>query len=41
MFIDCTITSPYISEMLNPGDTKVTEMKLKGLTLEMKELVLE
>ena len=41
VFIDCSTTSPYISEMLNPGDTKVTEMKLKPLTLEMKELVLE
>jgi hypothetical protein len=27
--------------MLNPGDTQVTEMKLKMFTLEMKELVLE
>lgn len=27
--------------MLNPGDTKVTEMKLKPLSLQMKELVLE
>lgn len=27
--------------MLNPGDTKVTEMKLNPITLEMKELVLE
>ncbi|CAD8200084.1 unnamed protein product [Paramecium octaurelia] len=41
LFIDCSATSPYIQEMLNPGDTKVTEMKLKPLTLEMKELVLE
>ncbi|CAD8179034.1 unnamed protein product [Paramecium octaurelia] len=41
VFTDCSTTSPYISEMLNPGDTKVTEMKLKPLTLEMKELVLE
>ncbi|CAD8103907.1 unnamed protein product [Paramecium primaurelia] len=41
VFIDCSTASPYISEMLNPGDTKVTEMKLKPWTLEMKELVLE
>lgn len=33
--------SPYIQEMLHAGDTQVTEMKLKWLTLEIRELILE
>jgi phospholipid-translocating ATPase len=41
VFMDVNTISPYIQEMLNPGDTQVTEMKLKMFTLEMKELVLE
>jgi phospholipid-translocating ATPase len=27
--------------MLNPGDTQVTEMKLKPFTLEIKDLILD
>lgn len=36
-----SIISPYIQELLNPGDTQVTEIKLNLFTLTIKDILLE
>ncbi|CAD8077107.1 unnamed protein product [Paramecium sonneborni] len=41
VFKDCKVLSPYIQEILNPGDTKITEMKLSKLTLTINDLIVE
>ncbi|CAD8135801.1 unnamed protein product [Paramecium octaurelia] len=41
VFKDCKVLSPYIQEILNPGDTKITEMRLSKLTLKINDLIVE